>query len=67
MGLITIQSSKDSLGWPWERKLTEEEYREWCRYDDSHPHLHLIGYQQVLDMFLLNYRMGANPNGPLKP
>jgi hypothetical protein len=42
----------------WKRELTQEEYEEWVKYDDSHPWLaNSLPMERILDMFLCNYRM----------
>lgn len=54
-------------GQTFEARLTQEEYREWVKYDDKHPHLEGISYEAVLNMFLSHFRRGINLNLPLKP
>ena len=53
-----------SEGDGWRIEMTPEEYIEWVKYDESHPHLASIPYDLVLTMFLSHYRRGINLNKP---
>jgi len=46
------------VGENWKKELTQEEYNEWVKYDNSHPWLaNSLPIENILDMFLCNYRM----------
>lgn len=49
----------------WRFSLTQEEYHEWVKYDESHPWLARLPYQAVLRMFLNHFRRGINLNVPV--
>jgi hypothetical protein len=44
-------------GESWKYVMTDTEYDAWVKYDESHPHLSSIPVQQLIAMFLTNYRM----------
>jgi hypothetical protein len=47
--------------------VTPQEYAEWVKYDEAHPHLTRLPFEGVFTMFLNHFRRGINLNEPLKP
>ncbi len=56
---------KTIIGESWQMEMTDEEYDEWWKYDDAHPHLKSIPMEAILRMFISHYRRGENLNIPI--
>ncbi len=54
---------KTIIGETWKAVLTDEEYQDWIKYDESHPWLaSQLPMENILKMFLGEYRRGNNLN-----
>jgi hypothetical protein len=57
---------KTITGETWRCSLSDDEYAEWVKYDDTHPQLNPIPMQFTLAMFINHLRRGINLNAPLQ-